>query len=1205
MERCLKVIFLLNHTSWEKIVMKKTLLAGASMAVLLTAANALAAEYTGEVDTTSASGEVFFVEADSTIKDATFDLKAEGTSEADSSRIGFVNAGNITVSGKNTLRDFVTLEGQTKFNAGDSNAKMNVEGYLTSTRNADVDLSNVDLTIKKGDGESSIVGEDGALVIDNDTTAFKVGNTTFEDGTRISLYKAAAGESNIEEASGDTSNLAIAAGKTVTFKGNNKIAASSGGGEGKTLFNISGEEGSNIKIEGIVDAKIDTDINGSDINIANSGEGPARWEIAADKTLSISNSNVTMSGAPDGKFNGIGNVNGDGNVVLGENTNVNITDGAGIAVNELTISEGAVVNASGQMEISNPDDPKWKSGSILQGLTKVDIEKGATVNIADGAQIVTGYPNGKINIAGTVNMSGENALIRAASSKDGTEKSTLNISGIVNVLKDAIGIIASRDTTVDQGGAVMVASDATLNLIQDMNRGAEADEAPAGDAGTFKVAGSLVNNGTINTLNGDGTAVTNIEVSGASLADAGEDGSYAEQTAGGIYVSNGGTINGGLTLKGVNTPAKEDSEEKIAAMLKAAPRAEFNGNSTVNGNIENTAGVLTVNQGATLNIEGEGNKVTNKGYLDLAGVLNGEVDNTGGNITVLDSAARMTKFSGGELNISADVAASSLVSEESNANEIYVSEGANLNLDSEDLKTTKLTTYGTTKLGVDYTADAKVGNGGMMDLSSNTLTGDVTVSDNSTLTFNIDKFGTDDAEAEGGKITGKLITNLTTDGSATLNPVIALGAGDGTYKLASEGVEAKEGTAPLGENSLKVADNNMLYNIDADGLTSGEGITFSKKGSDEVASSVVNAGGTASNANAVNAWVGGNSDAASLTGASRDMAEHLNTLAQTNPGALVNAVTALAPESAAMVQSNTTETANQIFAAVGSRLSGGSIITGDEGMSSGDSIFKRGAMWIQGLFNHAEADDTRSAKGFDADSEGVAFGAEKYLNDNVKVGVGYAYTSSDIDGFMRETDVDTHTAFAYGEYKPSDWFVNAIASYGWSDYSEKRNVAGRHVDADYDVNSIGLQAMTGYDFNLSGVQLTPEAGLRYVNFRQDSYRDTAGQKVAENTSDILTGVIGASVKKDFALDNGMNLRPEARLAMTYDMFNDANNSVVTLANGAAYTVNGEALDRFGVEAGVGLTADVNDNVELSLGYEGRFRDHYEDHTGLFNAKYKF
>ena len=216
----------------------------------------------------------------------------------------------------------------------------------------------------------------------------------------------------------------------------------------------------------------------------------------------------------------------------------------------------------------------------------------------------------------------------------------------------------------------------------------------------------------------------------------------------------------------------------------------------------------------------------------------------------------------------------------------------------------------------------------------------------------------------------------------------------------------------------------------------------------------------------------------------------------------------------------------------------------------------------------------------------------------------FAYGDSEIDGHLRDTDVESHTFMAYAEYKPSNWYVNGIASYGMSDYSEKRHVL-YGVDADYDVKSYGLQAMTGYDFNFDGYNVTPEAGLRYAHLRQDGYTDTAGQRVSAEDMDILTGVIGASVKKDFALDNGMNLRPEARLAMTYDMFNDANNSVVTLANGAAYTVNGEALDRFGVEAGVGLTADVNDNVELSLGYEGRFRDHYEDHTGLFNAKYKF
>ncbi len=232
-------------------------------------------------------------------------------------------------------------------------------------------------------------------------------------------------------------------------------------------------------------------------------------------------------------------------------------------------------------------------------------------------------------------------------------------------------------------------------------------------------------------------------------------------------------------------------------------------------------------------------------------------------------------------------------------------------------------------------------------------------------------------------------------------------------------------------------------------------------------------------------------------------------------------------------------------------------------------------------------------------------GIEKYLNRDVKASIGYAYTNTDIDGFMRDTDVDTHTAILYGEYKPSNWYVNGIATYGWSDYSEDKNVAGVGVKADYDVETFGLQAMTGYDMNINGFGLTPEAGLRYVHIKQDAYTDSADQKVSGNDSDILTGVIGAKVSRNFELSNGMNIKPEARIAATYDLMNDDVNSVVTLANGSAYAVDGEALDRFGMEFGVGVTAELNTQVELSLGYEGKFREDYQDHTGLINAKYKF
>jgi len=377
-------------------------------------------------------------------------------------------------------------------------------------------------------------------------------------------------------------------------------------------------------------------------------------------------------------------------------------------------------------------------------------------------------------------------------------------------------------------------------------------------------------------------------------------------------------------------------------------------------------------------------------------------------------------------------------------------------------------------------------------------------------------------------------------------------------------------------------------------------ITYENSASDVVA----DAGGTVNNAATAEAWDSVTTSSTASTNA-KAVASVLNDLSQNNEQAYVDALTAVAPDVAPAVQQTSTETANQVFGAVGTRLSGGSVASASQGMSSGDNIFERAAMWVQGLFNKSKLDDTSKAKGFDAKTNGVAFGFEKFVTDDVKAGVGYAYSQTDIDGFMRDTDVDTHTAIVYGEYKPSNWYVNGIATYGWSDYEEKKNVAGVGVKADYDVETFGLQAMTGYDMNVNGLGITPEAGLRYVHIKQDAYKDSADQRVSGNNSDILTGVIGAKVSKNFELENGMNIKPEARIAATYDLMNDDVNSVVTLANGSAYSVNGEALERFGMEFGVGVTAEVNDKIELSLGYEGKFRKDYQDHTGLLNAKYKF
>lgn len=370
---------------------------------------------------------------------------------------------------------------------------------------------------------------------------------------------------------------------------------------------------------------------------------------------------------------------------------------------------------------------------------------------------------------------------------------------------------------------------------------------------------------------------------------------------------------------------------------------------------------------------------------------------------------------------------------------------------------------------------------------------------------------------------------------------------------------------------------------------------------------VIMDGGTENNANTANAWLEGNSFANGSEAAK--VYDELDYLSQYGQGSeYVDALTALAPDAAPLVRSLTTENSNQIFSTVQNRLEGGSSLRMKpgragryaRGLASGD-MYREDAIWVQGLYNHSELSDTKEAKGFEIDSYGGAIGLDNYVTDSLKLGIGYAYTHGDISGFLRDTDVDTHTGFVYGEFKPNRWFLNAIASYSFASYDEEKRVSTFKVKGDYDVNAFGAQVMTGYKMGY----VTPELGVRYLNVKQDAYEDSIGQRVDAVSNDVLTGVFGIRIKQDFFPNRGFSIRPEVHVAATYDFVQDDAVSVVSLPNGSVYQIEGENLDKFGLEAGAGLTLDVGNRLEMAVSYEGKFRKDYTDHSGLVNMKFKF
>lgn len=60
-----------------------------------------------------------------------------------------------------------------------------------------------------------------------------------------------------------------------------------------------------------------------------------------------------------------------------------------------------------------------------------------------------------------------------------------------------------------------------------------------------------------------------------------------------------------------------------------------------------------------------------------------------------------------------------------------------------------------------------------------------------------------------------------------------------------------------------------------------------------------------------------------------------------------------------------------------------------------------------------------------------------------------------------------------------------------------------------------------------------------------------------------------------------------------------------MPDGSSYIAAGEHLKCLGMEIGAKAAVRLTNAVEVSLSYDGAFKEHYQDHTGLLNVKLEF
>lgn len=134
----------------------------------------------------------------------------------------------------------------------------------------------------------------------------------------------------------------------------------------------------------------------------------------------------------------------------------------------------------------------------------------------------------------------------------------------------------------------------------------------------------------------------------------------------------------------------------------------------------------------------------------------------------------------------------------------------------------------------------------------------------------------------------------------------------------------------------------------------------------------------------------------------------------------------------------------------------------DQGYMATDKNY---SVWSQGLINKSHKEENSGASSFSGRSTGLAGGADLKLGDNWIAGLGYAYTHSNVDSLQRHNRILGDNFFAYGQYRPGQFYVQGTLNYGDSKYEEEKYLPGMQVNADYHIKTYAANVTAGYEVN--------------------------------------------------------------------------------------------------------------------------------------------
>jgi outer membrane autotransporter protein len=275
----------------------------------------------------------------------------------------------------------------------------------------------------------------------------------------------------------------------------------------------------------------------------------------------------------------------------------------------------------------------------------------------------------------------------------------------------------------------------------------------------------------------------------------------------------------------------------------------------------------------------------------------------------------------------------------------------------------------------------------------------------------------------------------------------------------------------------------------------------------------------------------------------------------------------------------------------------------NRGLSSGDDFVADRKAWIKPLGSWADQENRNGAFGYDAQTYGVALGADGELSEISRIGAAFAYTRSDVDSNSgaQTADVDSYLVVLYGSRSlDENTELNWQADYGYNRNQGDRYIAfvDRTARSSYHSDSLHLGAGIGRMLPMSAkTSFTPSFRADYTTIKENGYTETGADALnlavdGKTTDELILAVDG---KVAHAVSDATTLT--ANLGIGYDTQAEQTSMTTSFAGGgAAFTTNGIDPSSTVVRGGLGMVVNSSDAMEFTARYDIEKRSGYTGQT---------